>query len=59
MAAPAVAGVAALMKAKYGTQATPAFIKSRLEQTAVDKGEPGRDDLFGFGIVNARAALED
>jgi type VII secretion-associated serine protease mycosin len=59
MAAPAVAGVAALMKAKYGAQATPAFIKSRLEQTAVDKGDPGRDDLFGFGIVNARAALEN
>lgn len=59
MAAPAVAGVAALIKAKYGTLATPAFIKKRLEQTAVDKGDPGRDDLFGFGIVNARAALED
>ncbi len=59
MAAPAVAGVAALMKAKFGAQATPAFIKRRLEETAVDKGDAGRDDLFGFGIVNARAALED
>lgn len=59
MAAPAVAGVAALMKAKYGVQATPAFIKQRLEKTAVDKGDPGRDDLFGFGIVNALAALKD
>lgn len=59
MAAPAVAGVAALLKAKYGDQATPAFIKQRLESTAIDKGDPGRDDFYGYGIVNARAALGD
>lgn len=58
MAAPAVAGVAALLKARYGAQATPAFIKQRLESTATDEGDPGRDDFYGFGIVNARAALD-
>ncbi len=57
MAAPAVAGVAALLKAKFGPAATPEFIKRRLENTAIDKGDAGRDDFYGHGIVNAGAAL--
>ncbi len=57
MAAPAVAGVAALLKSKYGATATPSWIKQRLEQTALDRGEVGRDDLYGHGLVNAYKAL--
>lgn len=57
MAAPQVAGVAALLKEKYGAQATPAWIKQRLESTAKDEGDAGRDDLYGYGVVNAWRAL--
>jgi serine protease len=58
MAAPHVAGVAALMRQKFGAQATPAWIKQRLEQTAIDRGEPGRDDLYGHGLVDTYQALQ-
>lgn len=57
MAAPAVAGVAALLKSKYGATATPSWIKHRLEQTALDRGDAGRDDLYGYGVINAFKAL--
>ncbi|MBF2055523.1 MAG: S8 family serine peptidase [Candidatus Sericytochromatia bacterium] len=57
MAAPHIAGVAALIKSKYGEAATPAFIKERLESTAIDKGEPGWDELYGHGLVDAYRAL--
>lgn len=57
MACPHVAGVAALMVAEVGRRhATPAQIREALEATATDLGAPGRDDLFGFGLVNAQAA---
>jgi len=59
MAAPHVAGVAALLRSKYGASATPAWIKQRLEATATDRGAAGRDDLFGHGLVNALKALTD
>jgi hypothetical protein len=29
----------------------------RLTATAIDKGDPGRDDLYGYGIVNLVGAL--
>lgn len=59
MAAPHVAGIVALMKSKFGSVATPAWIKDRLQKTATDLGEPGRDDLYGNGLVNAYRALND
>ncbi|HEY9843370.1 MAG: S8 family serine peptidase [Candidatus Sericytochromatia bacterium] len=57
MAAPNVAGVAALLHSKFGATATPAWIKQRLESSALDRGEAGRDDLYGHGLVNAYKAL--
>lgn len=57
MAAPNVAGVAALLKSKYGATATPAWIKARLQESAHDEGEAGRDDLYGYGLVDAYKAL--
>ncbi len=59
MAAPAVAGVVALLKDKFGAVATPQWIKQRLESTATDLGTSGRDDLYGHGLVNAFKALND
>jgi subtilisin family serine protease len=55
MAAPHVAGVAAMLMQQGITD--PAAIEEILEKTAVDLGKTGRDDEFGFGLVDARTAL--
>jgi serine protease len=55
MATPHVAGVAAMLMQQGVTD--PAVIEEILEKTAVDLGTPGRDNTFGFGLVDARAAL--
>jgi serine protease len=55
MAAPHVAGIAAMLMQQGITD--PAAIEDALEKTAVDLGAAGRDDTFGFGLVDARAAL--
>jgi serine protease len=55
MAAPHVAGIAAMLMQQGIT--APAAIEDALKKTAVDIGAPGRDNEFGFGLVDARAAL--
>src|SRR5438093_5704105 len=55
MATPHVAGIAAMLIQQGITD--PAAIEAVLEQTAIDLGAPGRDDQYGFGLVDARAAL--
>lgn len=55
MAAPHVAGVAALLYSQGITK--PAAIEAALERFATDLGPAGRDDEFGHGLINARAAL--
>jgi serine protease len=55
MAAPHVSGVAAMLMQQGIT--SPAAVEAALEKFAVDLGTPGRDDLYGFGLVDARAAL--
>ncbi|MBI6546670.1 MAG: S8 family serine peptidase, partial [Cyanobacteria bacterium NC_groundwater_1444_Ag_S-0.65um_54_12] len=63
-AAPFVAGVAALINAKYGSgdaeQDTASWadrVKWRLAETADDLGPPGFDPFYGHGRVNARRAI--
>ena len=56
MAAPAVAGVAALIKERF-PNATPAQLKTKLAQSATDLGKPGQDNFYGFGFVNALRAV--
>ncbi len=58
MAAPHVAGVAALMKA-VNPALTPAQFEGLLEsgQLTQDLGAAGRDDQFGHGLVDAYAAV--
>jgi serine protease len=56
MAAPHVSGVAALLIAN-GNATTPDEIRNALQETAEDKGEPGKDDIYGWGLVNAWNAL--
>jgi len=55
MASPHVAGVAALVKA-CNPSLTNARIRNILETTAEDIGDPGFDEYFGYGIVDALAA---
>lgn len=56
MAAPHVAGVAALMLAVNGAL-TPSNIRTILTTTALDLGASGPDAEYGFGLVRAEAAL--
>ncbi|MDQ3964004.1 MAG: S8 family serine peptidase [Actinomycetota bacterium] len=56
MAAPHVAGAAALVKARH-PEWSPDRIQQRLLATATDAGTRGRDDSFGEGILNLFAAL--
>ena len=56
MAAPAVAGVAALIRERF-PNATPAQLKTKLAQSATDLGKPGQDNFYGHGFVNALRAV--
>jgi type VII secretion-associated serine protease mycosin len=51
-----VAGVVALVRAKFPQLPATEVIR-RLTATATDRGKPGRDDEYGYGIVNPVAAL--
>ncbi|GAB57056.1 collagenolytic subtilisin-like serine protease [Rheinheimera nanhaiensis E407-8] len=57
MASPHVAGVAALVWSHY-PQCTNAQIRSALAATAEDLGTAGRDTSYGFGLVQAKAAVD-
>lgn len=56
MAAPHVSGVAALLIAN-GVATTPDEIREALQSTAEDKAAAGWDAEYGWGIVDAYAAL--
>ena len=55
MATPHVAGFAALLMQQGITN--PAAIEAAMKQYATDKGAAGRDDQFGYGLINPRATL--
>jgi type VII secretion-associated serine protease mycosin len=55
-AAALVAGTAALVRSRY-PKLDAANVVNRLVKTADDKGPPGRDDTFGYGIVDPVRAL--
>nr|WP_234039243.1 type VII secretion-associated serine protease mycosin [Micromonospora veneta] len=55
-AAAIVAGAAALIRSQYPN--LPAQeVAHRLTATAIDKGPPGRDDEYGYGVIDLVAAL--
>ncbi len=54
--APIVSGAVALLRTKF-PGLTPAQIAARLQASTRGGGRPGRDPFFGFGIVDAYAAL--
>ncbi|MBE4717143.1 S8 family serine peptidase [Pseudarthrobacter sp. AB1] len=57
-AAPIVAGVAALIRSKWPEMSAKQVI-NRIVSTAKDAGPAGKDPLYGFGVLNAEAALKD
>ncbi|SNY65729.1 S8 family peptidase [Paractinoplanes atraurantiacus] len=56
MASPHVAAVAALLKG-YNRNLTPDQVQAALESSAVDLGTTGKDTDFGYGRIDAAAAL--
>jgi serine protease len=57
MATPHVSGVAALLLAQDSTL-TPDQVRYALESTAEDLGNLGRDDSYGWGLIDAKVALQ-
>lgn len=55
-AAPLVSGVAALIRSKYPDMKAADVIQ-RILATAKDAGRPGVDNLYGYGLIDAGAAL--
>jgi subtilisin family serine protease len=56
-ASPLVAGLVGLMKS-VDPGLTPAAAKAALIATAFDLGEPGFDETYGWGLIDAARALE-
>jgi serine protease len=58
-ATPHVSAIAALIIAtrRLGPHPTPAQVKQRIEDTAHDLGPPGYDERYGWGLVDAAAAI--
>jgi subtilisin family serine protease/outer membrane protein assembly factor BamB len=57
MACPHVAGLAALVWSEFPGKARD-WVRLRLRSAADDLGDPGFDEYFGYGRVNARKAME-
>ena len=57
-AAPMVSGIAAVLRERYPEESAEQII-ARITQTARDEGEPGRDPLYGFGVIDPLAALDE
>jgi serine protease len=55
-AAPMVSATAALIRSRWPTMSAAEVI-NRIIRTARDRGAPGRDSRYGFGIVDPGAAL--
>ena len=55
MAAPHVAGLAALVMSQGVTD--PKAVEKILRATARDLGADGKDNEFGYGLIQARAAI--
>jgi subtilisin family serine protease len=57
MATPHASGVAALLLS-VDSSLSPDQIRDILQSTAEDLGATGRDNYYGYGLIDARAALE-
>lgn len=57
-ATPIVSGVAALIRSRWPEMSAEQVV-NRIVSTAKDAGAPGKDPLYGFGMLDAEAALKD
>ena len=57
MATPHVSGVAALVWSHF-LNCTANEIRASLNKSAMDLGAPGRDNYYGFGLVQAKVAFD-
>ena len=57
MSTPHVSAVAALVWSYFPT-CSGAQIRTSLTRSALDLGAPGRDDKFGYGLVQAKTAYD-
>ncbi len=57
MASPHVAGVAALVISASGGTLTPDEVQTILQNSAVDLGTAGWDNQYGYGLLDANAAV--
>jgi len=58
MATPHVSAVAALVWSHYPTACTAEKLRTSLTRSALDLGPAGRDDEYGAGLVQAKAAFD-
>jgi thermitase len=57
MSTPHVSGVAALIWSQF-PKVTRDWVRAQLRYSADDLGDPGFDDYYGYGRINARRAVE-
>jgi serine protease len=57
MSAAHVSGIAALVSSQTKGKGTPAAIEEQLIRTAKDLGPKGKDDQYGYGLVQPRLAV--
>jgi hypothetical protein len=50
-AAPSATGVAAIVRQEFGGRLSPVLLNLALSRLAVDRGDPGRDNLWGAGVL--------
>jgi subtilisin family serine protease len=58
MAAPFMAGAIAIAMSKWAQLKNIHDVRAYLEKVATDLGAPGRDDLFGWGVLFIQAILD-
>ena len=58
-ASPIAAAAAALVLARNGGVLSPADVRTVLTTTAADRGAPGRDDVYGAGLLDAGRAVAE
>ncbi len=56
-ATPHVSGVAALVIGRHGSRMPPSEVKTILQSSADDLGQPGVDEFYGHGRVNAARSV--
>jgi serine protease len=57
MATPHVAGIAALVRSRH-PEWSAALVRDAIEKTCRDLGLPGKDGTYGYGLVDAAAAVQ-